>query len=82
MERIDTFVVFATAPISLTLSETGLGLTVIPISTAFASGLTLTKKTLYDIILNKYIDHDYFYVKTQQINNFLMNSMENDFKMM
>ena len=51
---------------SITLSLTGNGLIVIPISTATACGLSIGNKVLYEIIINKYNKHKELYERDQQ----------------
>ena len=54
LKSIDTFVIIATTPTSLTLSLTGIGLIVKPIPTASACALSIGNKLIYEIIINKY----------------------------
>ena len=54
LKLFDTFVIIATTSNSVTLSLTGIGLIVIPISTATVCGLSEGNKVLYEIIINKY----------------------------
>ena len=54
LKSIYTFVIIATTSTSCTLSLTGIGLLVIPISTASASALSIGKKVIYEKILQKY----------------------------
>ena len=54
LKSFATFVIIATTLSSITLSLTGIGLIVIPISTATACGLSIGFKVLYEIIINKY----------------------------
>ena len=44
LKSFDTFVTIATTSSSITLSLTGIGLIVIPLSTALAYGLTISNK--------------------------------------
>ena len=44
LKSFDKFVITATTPSSITLSLTGFGLTVIPISRSVACGLTISNK--------------------------------------
>ena len=48
------------------MSLTGVGLMVIPISTATACGLSIGNKVLYEIILKKYNKYKKLYEKDQQ----------------
>ena len=54
LKSFDTFVIIATTSSSFTLSLTGFGLIVIPISTASACALSIVNEVLYEVILIKY----------------------------
>ena len=54
LKSFGTIVIIATTSSSITLSPTGISLIVIPISTASACALSIGKKVLYQIIINKY----------------------------
>ena len=62
----DTFVIIATTSSSVTLSLTGIGLIVIPISTASACALSIGNKVLYEIIINKYNKNKKQYERDEQ----------------
>ena len=66
LKSFDTFVIIATTSSSITLSLTGIGLTVIPISTVTACGLSIGNKVLYEIIINKYNKYKKLYERDQQ----------------
>ena len=66
LKSFDTFVIIATTSSSITLSLTGVGLLVIPISTATARGLSIGNKVLYEIIINKYNKYKKLYERDQQ----------------
>ena len=66
LKSFDTFVIIATTSSSITLSLTGIGLIVIPISTATACGLSIGNKLLYEIIINKYNKYKKLYERYQQ----------------
>ena len=53
LKSFDIFVIIATTSSSITLSLTGIGLIVIPISAASLCALSIGKKVLYQIIINK-----------------------------
>ena len=53
LKSFDTFVIIATTSSSITLSLTGIGLIVIPISTASACALSIDNKVLYEVVINK-----------------------------
>ena len=48
------------------MSLTGIGLIVIPISTATACGLSIGNKVLYEIIVNKYNKYKKLYERDQE----------------
>ena len=66
LKSFDTFVIIATTSSSITLSFTGIGLIVIPISTATACGLSIGNKVLYEMIINKYNKYKKLYERDQQ----------------
>ena len=53
-KSFDTIVIIATTSSSISLSLTGFGLIVIPISSSIACGLSITNKVLYEIVMQKY----------------------------
>ena len=61
-----TIDIIATTLSSITLSLTGIGLIVIPISTASACALSIGKQVIYEIIINKYNKYKKQYEKDQQ----------------
>ena len=66
LKSFDTFVIIATTSSSITLSLTGIGLIVIPISTASACALSIGNKVIYEININKYNKYKKQYEKDQQ----------------
>ena len=64
-KSIDTFFIIATTSSSIALSLTGIGLIVIPISTATACGLSIGNKVLYDVIMNNYNKYEKEYERDQ-----------------
>ena len=66
LKSFDTFVIFAKTSSSITSSLTGIGLIVMPISTATACGLSIGDKVLYEIIINKYNKYKKLYERDQQ----------------
>ena len=66
LKSFDTIVIIAKTPSSITLSLTGIGLIVIPISTASACALSVGNKVLFEIIINKNNKHKKQYGKDQQ----------------
>ena len=53
LESVDTIVVIGATTTSVTLSVTGDGVIVVPISSGVASALSLANKVLHKMILNK-----------------------------
>ena len=54
LESVDSIVIIGATSISITLSVTGIGLIVLPISAGIACGLSLGNKILHKLIINKY----------------------------
>ena len=54
LESVDSIVIIGTTSTSITLSVTGIGLFVLPISAGIACGLSLGNKILHKLIINKY----------------------------
>ena len=54
LESVDSIVIIAATLTSITLSITGLGLNILPISAGIACTLSLGNKVLHKLIINKY----------------------------
>ena len=54
LESVDSIVIIAATSTSITMSVTGFGLIILPISTGIACGLSLGNKVLHKLIINKY----------------------------
>ena len=54
LESIDSIVIIAATSASITLSVTGVGLIILPISAGIACSLSLGNKILHKLIINKY----------------------------
>ena len=54
LESVDTIVITGAASTSITLSVTGVGLIILPISAGIACALSLGNKVLHKMIMNKY----------------------------
>ena len=54
LESVDSIVIIAATSTSITLSITGIGLIILPISAGIACGLSLGNKVLHKLIINKY----------------------------
>ena len=66
LESIDKIVIIAATSTSITLSVTGIGLTILPISAGIACTLSLGNKVLHKIIINKYNKYKKQYERDQQ----------------
>ena len=53
LKSVETFANAATTSTSVTISVAGIELTVIPISTGIACGITVSKKVIYEVFLQK-----------------------------
>ena len=65
-KSFDTFVIIATTSSSITLSLTGIGLIAIPTSIAFACGLSIGNKVIFEIIIDEYNKYKKHYERDQQ----------------
>ena len=54
LESVDSIVIIAATSTSITLSVTGVGLIILPISAGIACGLSVGNKVLHKLIINKY----------------------------
>ena len=54
LESVDSIVIIAATSTSITLSITGIGMIILPISAAIACGISLGNKILHKLIINKY----------------------------
>ena len=66
LESIDSIVIIAATTTSVTLSITGIGLIVLPISAGIACTLSLGNKVLHKLIINKYNKYKKQYEGDQQ----------------
>ena len=66
LESVDSIVIIAATSTSITLSITGIGLIVLPISAGIACGLSLCNKVLHKLIINKYNEYKKLYERDQQ----------------
>ena len=66
LESVDSIVIIAATSTSITLSVTGIGLIVLPISAGIACGLSLGNKILHKLIINKYNKYKKHYERDQQ----------------
>ena len=65
LESIDSIVIIAATSTSITLSITGIGLIVLPISAGIACTLSLGNKILHKLIINKYNKYKKLYERDQ-----------------
>ena len=65
LESVDSIVIIAATSTSRTLSITGVGLIILPISAGIACGLSLGNKVLHKLILNKYNKYKKLYERDQ-----------------
>ena len=66
LESVDSIVIIATLSTSITLSVTGFGLVILPISAGIACTLSFGNKVLHILIKNKYNKYTKQYEKDQQ----------------
>ena len=66
LESVDSFVIFGATSTSITLSITGFGLTILPISAGIACTLSLGNKVLHNLIINKQNKYKRQYERDQQ----------------
>ena len=65
LESVDSIVIIGATSTSITLSITGFGLIILPISAGIACGLSLGNKVLHKLIINKYNKYKKQYEKDQ-----------------
>ena len=66
LESVDSIVIIAATSTSITLSITGIGLIIFPISAGIACTLSLGNKILHKLIINKYNKYKKLYERYQQ----------------
>ena len=66
LESVDSVVIIGATSTSITLSITGVGLIILPISAGVACGLSLGNKILHKIIINKYNKYKKQFERDQQ----------------
>ena len=85
LESVDSIVIIAATSTSITLSVTGIGLIVLPISAGIACTLSLGNKILHKIIIikyNKIINTKNNMNEIKILLNLLINYTENHYKIM
>ena len=70
LESKDSIVIIAATSTSITLSITGIGLIVLPISAGIACGISLGNKILHKLIINKYNKYKKLYERDQNTNKY------------
>ena len=71
LESVDSIVIIAATSTSITLSVTGVGLIILPISAGIACTLSLVNKILHKLIINKYNKYKNLYERDHNtINSF------------
>ena len=68
LESVDSIAIIGATPTSLTLSVTGVGLNILPISAGIACTLSLGNKVLHKLFINKYKKYKKQYERDQQTN--------------
>ena len=66
LESVDSIVIIGATSTSITLSITGIGLIILPISAGNACTLSLSNKVLHKLIINKYNKYKKQYERDQQ----------------
>ena len=82
LKSFDTIVIIATTSGSITLSPTGFGLLVIPISRSIACRITISNEVIYEILLQKYNKYKKQYDKDNELLNLLINYIGDLYKTM
>ena len=65
LESVDSIVIIGATSTSITLSVTGIGLTVLPISAGIVCTLSLGNKVMHKLITNKYNKYKKLYERDQ-----------------
>ena len=66
LESVDSIVIIGATSTSIILSNTGIGLIILPISAGIACTLSLGNKVLHILIINKYNKYKKRYERDQQ----------------
>ena len=80
LESVDSIVIIAATSTSITLSVTGVGLIILPISAGIAFTLSLANKVLHKLIINKYKNIKNNMKEIKILLNLLINYTENHYK--
>ena len=68
LDSVDSIIIIGATSTSITLSITGVGLNILPISAGIACTLSLGNKVFHNLIINKYNIYKKQYGKDQQTN--------------
>ena len=66
LESVDSIILIGATSTSITLSNTGCGLIILPTSAGIACALSLSNKVLHKLIINKYNKYKKLYERDQQ----------------
>ena len=66
LESVDSIVIIGATSFSITLSVTGVGLMISPISAEISCTLSLVNKVLHTLVINKHNKHKKLHEKDQQ----------------
>ena len=82
LESVDSIIIIVATSTSITLSSTGIGLIVLPISAGIACSLSLGNKILHKLIINKDNKYKKNMKEIKILLNLLINYTENHYKIM
>ena len=82
LESVDSIVVIGATSTSITLSITGVGIIILPISAGIACTLSLGNKILHRLILNKYNKYENYMKEINRKSNLSIIYSENLYKIM
>ena len=82
LESVDSIVIIAATSTSITLSITGIGLILLPISVGIACALPLSNKVLHKLIINKYNNNKNYMKEIRILLDHLINYTGNLYKIM
>ena len=68
LELVDSIVIIGATSTSITLSVTGVGSNILPVSAGIACGLSLSNKVLHKLIINNYNKYKKLYERGQNTN--------------
>ena len=80
LESVDSIIIIAATTTSVTLSVTGVGIVIVPISAGVACALSLANKILHKLIINKYSKYKKYMKKINKQLNLLINYIEKVYK--